>query len=207
MLLISLSLSSCSLIDAMIFRQEMMENHGDIYDLIDWYQDETGVYLIYQEQYYQRTMDDLYMDCFLDTSNEDDVLISWSDGLYFYEYYADRKEAPTYIYTPWDSWVYVRKDYEYTQDTFTVEGTEIEFVMSEALIPTTVAVSPKYSDTIEVAVYSKQCPKLSISLILFCREGVWYGAGDDHGTCYVLTDAFVALLGQHGVIQTDSTSP
>lgn len=197
------SLTSCSLIDAVMFRQDMMEKHGDIYDVIDWYKDETGEYLIYQERYYRRTTDALYVDCFRGTAQEDDVLISWSDGLYFYDYYADRAENPTYIYTPRDSWVYVRSNYEYTEDTFTVEGTEIEFVMSEALISTSVAVYPIYYDAVKIAIYSKQCPKLYIPLTLVCKEGIWYAVGEDETTYFVLSEAFVVLLDQHGVIPTD----
>lgn len=201
--MLTILLSSCSLVDAVIFRQEMMEQHGEIYDLIAWCKDETGEYLIYQEQYYRRTEDDLYLDCFRSATKEDDVLISWSDGLYFYEYYADRAENPTYICTPRDGRVFVRKDYEYTEDTFSVEGTEMGFVMSEALTPTTAAVSSLYSDAVQINIYSKQCPKLSIPLRLVRKGGVWYAIGEDKITYYVLTDAFVALLEQHGVIPQD----
>ena len=207
-LLMTFLMSSCSfaietvqsVVDAIELKRTMKRDHGDKYDLVEMGKDDTGEYLLYQGQVYRRDETQLFLTCFRDAENTDDVLISWSDHLYYYEYYADRAENPTYIYTSWYYCVYIRSDYDYTAETYTVENTDISFVLSEALTPISQEIGPFSKNGVTLTVYSVDCPKLRMTFTFDQKKGQWYAREEDTRSKYSVSDTLVEALRQNNII-------
>ena len=190
-----------SVVDALELKRTMMRDHGDKYDLIEMCQDDTGEYLVYQGQTYKRDETQLFLTCFRNAENTDDVLISWSDHVYYYEFYADRAESPTYIYTDWYPWVYVRSDYDYMADVYAVETTDMTFVPAEALTPISKEVGPLPSEkSVTLTVCSVECPKLRMTFTLGQKEGNWYAVREDTHSCYLVSEVLIETLCQNQIV-------
>ena len=197
-------LSSCSMItesvqsahDAVLIREELMREYGSIHNLIDGHKDENGEYLLYKDQTYRLEPNNLFTVHPNNEAHQDDVMISWSDALYLYQYYADDKQDPTFIYATCDSRVFIREDYDYTSDIFIVEGTGNKFLFSDALIPASVALNVTNNSYTEIAIYSKQYPRLYAHLRIVCQDGNWYVVGYSGDITFVLSREFAELLSQ-----------
>lgn len=202
--MIFILLSSCAMVtesvqsahDAILIREELMRKYGDLYNLIDGNKDENGEYLLYKDQNYRLEPNNLFTVHPNNEAHQDDVMISWSDALYLYQYYADDKHDPTFIYATRDSRVFIREDYDYTSDTFIIEGTENEFLFSDALIPASVALNVTNSSYTQIAICSKQYPRLYAHLRIVCQDGNWYVVGYSGDITFVLSEEFAELLSQ-----------
>ena len=189
-----------SVVDAIELNRTMKRDHGDQYDLIEMSRDDRGEYLVYQGQTYRRDETQLFLTCFRDAENTDDVLISWSDHLYYYEFYADRAENPTYIYTDWYPWVYIRSDYDYTTGVYAVENTDSSFVLAEALIPASQELGSVSKDVITLTVYSVECPKLRMTFTFDQKGEAWYAVREDTHSWYSVSDELVEVLCQNQIV-------
>ena len=196
LLTVGLMLPSCSAVEAIQFYRSMMDEHGDIHDALE----DTGEYLTYDGEIYRRDETPLYLTCFRGDNETDDVLVSWSSALYFFDYYANRAENPTYIYVPRYPWIYIRSDYDYMADTYTVENTEISFVLSDAMtsVPYEIGVLPGNAATITMI--SEECAKLRLTFTVARKDGYWYAVRKDDKSYWLLTDAFAERLSQQGLI-------
>ena len=189
-----------SVVDAIELKRTMKRDHGDKYDLVEMGKDDTGEYLLYQGQVYRRDETQLFLTCFRKVEKTDDVLISWSDHVYYFEFYADRAENPTYIYTSWYHWVYIRSDYDYTTEVYAVENTDISFVLAEALIPASQELGQVSENGITLTVYSVECPKLRMTFTFEQKGEAWYAVREDTHSWYSVSDALVEVLCQNQIL-------
>lgn len=200
LLIVGLMLPSCSALEAVQLYRSMMDEHGDIHDALEVCVDDTGEYLIYDGEIYRRDETPLYLTCFRGNNETDDVLVSWSSALYYFEYYANRAENPTYIYVPRYTWIYIRSDYDYMADTYTVENTEISFVLSDAMTSVPYELGVLSGNTATITVISQECAKLRLTFTVARKDGYWYAVREDDKSYWRLTDAFAEELSQQGLI-------
>ena len=102
--------------------------------------------------------------------------------------------------------VFLREGYDFKADSYRLEDTDSVVVFSDVVIETDVAYDGmrKYEKMIFLDLYSERFPCLYLRLVLFLENGRWFVSGtrfDGSGTgIYQITDEFVELLKQHGII-------
>ena len=137
---------------------------------------------------------------------ENDVLLGWSGIGYVNHYYSNTDQDPPYIYESRMDKVFLREGYDFKADSYRLEDTDSVVVFSDVVIETDVAYDGmrKYEKMIFLDLYSERFPCLYLRLVLFLENGRWFVSGtrfDGSGTgIYQITDEFVELLKQHGII-------
>ena len=135
----------------------------------------------------------------------EDVEIGWQDGFPFpdFRFYTDGSEHPLYILISDGSnvrSVYVRSDYDFAKQAYTVKGTDIEFVPEEELTKIEDPASVNYGDhcgTLEFVL--KDAPRLSVKEAI-CRDshGGWYLHSPDG--LWQISEELVQAMLEAGVI-------
>ena len=204
MLALSLTVSSCGQSSAYGVWKNMVDTYPDQQGAVDVIADDdgNGYHVEYNGQRYNLDALDLFDvgETSFDVP-EGDVLVGWDTlpfGLWYLDkYYSDTAEDPVFIYMPRLREVYLRSDYDYTTDTFVLNGTEHAFVFSDVLTLTG-AISydsvSHYKGEIPVTLYSKAHPRLRISLRLFCVDGVWYAGGNSHSALFLVSDVLLDMV-------------
>ena len=204
MLALSLTVSSCGQSSAYGAWKNMVDTYPDQQGAVDVVADDdgNGYHVEYNGQRYNLDALDLFDvgETAFDVP-EGDVLVGWDTlpfGLWYLdEYYSDTAEDPVFIYMPRLREVYLRSDYDYTTDTFVLNGTEHSFVFSDVLTLTG-AISydsvSHYEGEIPVTLYSEAYPRLRISLRLFCVDGVWYAGGNSHSALFLVSDVLLDMV-------------
>ena len=197
-----LSLSSCGL----DYRYSLDEDkHNKIEVVVE---DEDVTSLIYQDtEYYfvgstnffsvmtYETEDGYYL------SFEDDTLLSWNGNRYVWyidEYYSYTDNEPLFIYNSRLEWVYFREDYDYKLDTFVVEGADSEIVWTN--IFDSEAKDVDFTPQKNVAMYSKQCPRIKTTLELSFVNEQWLVRCSDSKAIWIPSDEFLKTLSNNGTI-------
>ena len=134
-----------------------------------------------------------------------DVEIGWQYGFPFpnFYYYTDGSEHPLYILTkgsPSSCGVYLRSDYDFKKQIYTVKGTDIEFVPEEALIKVEDPDSLNLGDicgTMEFPLKDKPRLKLSLAYRRDSHDG-WYLSTPDG--LYRISDELIDAMREAGVI-------
>ena len=204
MLALSLTVSSCGQSSAYGVWKDLVDTYPDQLGAVDVVADDdgNGYHVEYNGQRYNLDALDLF-DVGETTFDvpEGDVLVGWDTlpfGLWYLdEYYSDTAEDPVFIYMPRLREVYLRSDYDYTTDTFVLNGTEHAFVFSDTLTLTgeiSYDSVGHYEGEIPVTLYSKAHPRLRISLHLFCVDGVWYAGGNSHSALFLVSDVLLDMV-------------
>ena len=188
------------------------------------FQDENGnsvlEYVLYQDTIY-------YLDTksiFAPDETDLTVFIGWCGVLggvlerwaYIHEYYANQKDTPIYIYDKLSYEVFLRNDYDFDSDLFTVEGTDLKLSMHNVLIgekqhfdcPKTILATAE-----ELLLCSDAIPALKIPLTIFMHENNWYAVTKNgylfptSTTCsvwdaYSVSDEFIQILLENGIISS-----
>lgn len=193
-LLLCLSFVSCDLDTELYKNVEYMRTEDDKHCLL------------YQDLLYYRNDQGFFSVC----ENTDEIngqlniMLGWS-GIQFFgyidKYYSYTVDEPIYIYNSRINEMYLWEDYDYKSDIFVLEGTSSKIVFSNAITETEFDynVLERYSNKIDIELYSEQCPQLRVPLTLFSHSGKWYVCTL---TCnaYQVSNDFVDLLVQTGFI-------
>ena len=132
---------------------------------------------IYQGQKYYPAPTYLF-DIMPDT--EKDVELGWyvnipfSGGAY---YFSNTDEAPMYMYCNVGAFdVWIRDDFDYTSDIFTIAGTDIEILFSQAFTDNKTEISSLDVPEVKASFiwYSKTVPELQIRADIVEYRDTWY---------------------------------
>lgn len=205
-LILLFSLSSCSRKDANDFMSAITLGlwdriilDEDIHNIITFHDDETLEYrgLTYYKsdfcftRYQPVPLEDLGYE-----------LICWCGPRFFYisTYYGDGAESPTVIQQYFHSTTYFREDYDYTADSFKIEGTEATITLGEDLLTLYEAPMPR-TKTIVLRLVSTTHSFIDGDLLL-CSDGQqWYVTRINDGECFALSENFLLLLKENGIIE------
>ena len=196
------TLSSCGL----DYRHSLDENkHNKIVVIME---DEDTTSLIYQDNEYDfvgttnlfhvmtyKAEDGYYL------TYKDDVLLSWNGNRYIWyidEFYSYAADEPLFIYNSRLEWVYFRKDYDYTLDTFVSDGTNLEIIWSDIFYSPETNID--FTPQTNVSIYSQQCPRIRTSLELAFVDGQWYVRRADSQEIWILSDEFLKILSDNEII-------
>ena len=194
-----LTLSSCS--------QRWFDMHNkypDLFERVEIISDEEGGYHVeYDGTRYDVDTSGLFMVREnLNEIPEEDVLVSWYCFPFFISYldlyYSYTADDPIFIYMSRINKVYLREDYDYLTDTFSIEGTDHQFVFSDMLTPSSAfsySVANSYPYEIYITLYSATCPRLQVSMRIFCLSGTWFAGGvQSNKALFEVSDEFLELL-------------
>lgn len=111
--------------------------------------------------------------------DENDTIISWSGFRFGYStvYYSETSMNPLFIYTPASFHdLYLRSDYDYMTDTFKVNGTDMEIVLSSIIsFDNKIDSFPvSHESAIKVRLISKTNPRIKCDLEIFEYNDSWY---------------------------------
>lgn len=159
-------------------------------------------YLLYQgNEYYESSIfTTTEGNVLTNEPNENDVELGWYYSFPFStRFYSDKSENPLYIYTTGsDRNFYLRQDYDYFTDTFVIENTNIQIVWEDIF-----GFEQSYfyfANPIRVALHSKQCPRISAYFDLVSVGDQWYLSFIGSQTVWTLSDQFIKILLQNGII-------
>lgn len=132
--------------------------------------------------------------------NENDIELGWYYSFPFStRFYSENLESPAFIYTIGsDTSVYLRQDYEYSTDTFVVEETGAEIVWKD--IFSSEKNDLHFSNPITVNLYLKQHPCIKTSLEIAFISEQWYVRFPDSKKVWILSDEFMQILSDNGII-------
>ena len=147
-----------------------------------------------------------YADSWLESGlKSSDVEIGWQYGIIFpnTSYYTDGSEQPLYILakgSPSSCGVFLRSGYDFKKQIYTVKGTDIEFVLEEALTKVEDPDSLILGDVCGTMEFSlKDAPRLR--LVLFYKRDShdgWYLSTPDG--LYRISDEVILAMREAGVI-------
>ena len=184
-----LSLTSCGL-DYRYSLDESLHNQIEVVKE----DDNLAHHLIYQGDKYV-SYGDYYQ------SHKDDVMLSWNGYRYIWyidEDYSYTSEKPLFIYNKTTCRVYFREDYDYTTDTFVIENTESEIVWKDMFGQRNDDLS--LEGQVEVEIHSKQYLRINTSIELTMIDGTWYMSFPYTSGAWVVSDEFVNVLSENGII-------
>ena len=129
--------------------------------------------------------------------------IGWTGDRFVYsEFYGDSAESPVFVYVPNSGHTFLREDYDYTTDTFLVEGTEITLCFADDLLDTEYANTNLFNrKTIDISISSVTHPTLTAPLYLVKDGVLWYGI-NHHNKVFVLSKRLIDLLIENEIIVT-----
>ena len=136
--------------------------------------------------------------------NEGDVQLSWNGSRFGYlkVFYSYTKDAPLFIYeTAYDD-VFFHESYDYTSDTFIIDGTDAEIVFSDIAGDLSNPVNVNLKEDICIQLHSKSHPRIRMEFDLERVENQWYFCSALSGSSptWTASDAFVQILTDHGII-------
>lgn len=132
--------------------------------------------------------------------NENDIELGWYYSFPFStRFYSENSENPVFIYTiGGDTSMYLRQDYDYSTDAFVVEKTGTEIVWKD--IFSIEKNDLHFSNPITVNLYSKQCPRIKISLEIAFIGAQWYVRFPNSQKVWIPSDEFMQILSDDGII-------
>lgn len=208
---VMLFLTSCGEPPSDVSKKDIIEIHiasidgGEEDYLI--YQDVKYVYVVTSDFYknYRHKFNLVHRDF----DDEQDVLLSWTQGEifgyyvgYVDMYYSYTSENPLFIYNRRLREVYFREDYNPAKDLFVVEGTEDEIIWEDAFCMKTQQKSEIFKKCTVVYLCSKQLPRIKVKIYLVNFENQWYMSTIDFCAIWTPSDEFMSILYKNGIIQS-----
>lgn len=195
LVVICLSLTSCA-----VFEWLSADTHGEI----EWIENEDSETdeLLYQDQVYCST--DSWFTLW---TKEDDIELGWQYNFPFSNrigYYSNTAEAPLYIWLSRcvDDYalnVYMKEGWDFQNQLFVLEGTDIEFVFSEMIVKQEGDLEPVNSlSGYAIVIYLKEDPRLEIHMHVYVKGDRYFFV--QNGERWFLSKEFVSLLKQADMI-------
>lgn len=187
-----LLLSSCGL-------PERFALDGDLSGAVELSVDEEGEYVaIYQDAMYHKFNLRFQVTKYDSVAEAEDVLLGWNGWRFGYVdlYYSDTTEKPLFIYETRLRRLYFREDYDYHEDMFTIDGTDISFRFSNAFEET-----DQYSRRRgqKLLIRSETNSRIALELEIITDNGPWYAVTLD-GDILELSDEFESLLKDNNIL-------
>ena len=179
-------------------------------DQVDMFQREDGMWCLeYKGNIYIDNTEYLMK---VHQNEETDVLLGWSGIGYYNHYHSYTDQEPLYIYEGRMGEVYILEGHDFRAGNYRVNDTDIVIRFDEMLAQTDVQYDPSedHGQEIVLDLNSERFPALYLGVKLFREDGLWYLTGtwfaSDRPTgTYRVTDAFLALLIEKGIIDTDGS--
>lgn len=205
-LIITCLLSSCSINEYWTEMNEVYPEQRNKVKVIS--HEEGGYHIEYEDVRYN--VDRMQLFTVREDGNtvpENDLLVGWAGlpyGLsYLDKYYSYTADNPVFIYISRFNELYLRNDYAFETDTFILEGNENGIVFSDMLTASqNFAYEPVFTnyEGSDIVLYSQQCPRLRVLLRVFYKDGVWYAGGKSSDTLFTVSDEFLTLLTEVGIV-------
>ncbi len=193
------NLTSCGL-------KQVLELDENLHDVIEEVRGEDGLECIYyQDQLYYIDRWNLFAvrnDSW--NINEGDIKLSWNGARFGYKkvFYSYTKDAPLFIYeTAFDD-VFFHETYDYTSDTFIINGTDAEIVFFDIVSDLSEHVNVNLQEDIFIQLHSKNHSRIRMEFKLQFIENQWYFCSALSGSSptWTASDAFVQILIDYGII-------
>lgn len=203
MALAALLIMSCLLMSSCSLIRRCTELDGDLKGAVGLSGDKEGEYTAtYQgTKYYQ---ENLYLGVGLEP---DRVLLGWNGWRFGYvdEYYSDTTENPLFLYESRLRNFFLREDYDYHEDTFFIDGTDISFRFSDAFEDVNLYAKRKGT---KLLLRSETNSHISLELNIITDDGRWYAVTALEGFIMTMSDEFIAALKDNGIVfeSDDSTT-
>lgn len=192
-------MSSCSLI------RRCTELDGDLKGSVELSEEDEDYVAAYQDSVYRKFNLRFQVSKYDSIAEAGDVLLGWNGWRFGYvdEYYSDTTENPLFLYESRLRNFFLREDYDYHEDTFFIDGTDISF---------------RFSDTFEdVNLYSKRKgtklllrsetnSRISLELNIITDDGRWYAVTALEGFIMTMSDEFIAALKDNGIVSESDDS-
>ena len=175
-------------------------------NVIEYADGENGVEgIYYQNSLYHldkweifRVTDNMY------EAYKNDILLSW-DGLrlgYMHTFYSYTENSPLFIYDTSLNRIFFHETYDYTSDTFVIDGIEAEIVFFDMVGDLSKHKDVTFQEDICITLYSKSHSRIKTKLYLECIDNQWYisFALPHSGVIGAASDTFVQLLTENGII-------
>ena len=146
--------------------------------------------------------------------DESDPMVSWRSSMRLIvdpgiRIFGDNFDNPVFMYYPSSDAhhlpIYLTEEFDYSSDTFVLDGTDASILWSEVLTEKTMLLMADYRYTITM--HSETHPRI-LAYMQICRVNrEWYASfyqeyyGVDNKEMYKLSDLFVALLVENGLIE------
>ncbi len=188
MLILALSLTSC---DKLTKSQSRLDEEKHI----TFEHTENGNIIYQGNEYYLSQMSFLWT-----VSNSDYKYLGWSGSEYLSNstVYGDSEDKPLFLYFAETRSIYLRNDYDYTSDTFIIEGTDDTVVFSEALTDVDAGLDLPHPNK-EVIISSVKYPILKAQLYVYGAGNDWYAKTRTLET-FKLSDKFIGILEENALL-------
>ena len=138
-------------------------------------------------------------------AHEGDVRLSWNGSRFGYmsSFYSYTTDSPMFIYKLYmtDDCVYFHEAYNYTSDTFVIDGTDAEIVFSDISNFSKLSNPPHLRGDIRIQLYSKNHPRIRMQLKLECIGNQWYlSPAVGSVISWTASDEFINILSENGII-------
>ena len=118
------------------------------------------------------------------------------------KYYAIKTEdPPPFIYLQRVERVYFSEKYNFWSDTFIIEDTKSEVVLSSAVMKNVQIDGDVLSSKAHFRMFSKTYPSLYADVLIYEVQGMWYLGGNGFGKGYAINDSFLKSLQNNGLIK------
>ncbi len=186
--------SSCGL-------SERLSLDEQLYNLIE-HKDDTGAICYKNRVYYPDPMHIIRVTEYFDTHNEEDVLLSWGGFRFGYitTFWSNRADSPIFIYDEYSGQVYLHEDYNYVEDIFVIDGTDIEVEFSSMFSDFSEKEKLVFSDAHRVELYSKKYTRIKTTLEIAFVQDTWYISFRGTESAWECSDAFIEVLKQNELI-------
>ena len=116
-------------------------------------------------------------------------------------YYSDSIDSPTFIYCTRGNNVWVREDYNYDQEVFTIDGTNIEYIYSDVFDRNSVEhFDVLAKDVSSFTWHPKNNEKLYGYAYIYEKNGLYYLKISNNDNGYLINDDFLELLRANNVL-------
>ena len=202
LLLVILSLlftmASCGL----DYRYQLDESKHNVFEVYWEDEDTNSTYFVYQGEKYVHTEESDVLNVYTDEYPfSDDILICWNGHRYIWyidEYYSCDTEKPIYINCKRVHKIYFREDYDFHEDTFVIKDTDGEIVWKDMFGQRNDDLS--LEGQVEVEIHSKQYLRINTSIELTMIDCTWYMSFPYTSGAWVVSDEFVNILSENGII-------
>lgn len=191
------SFASCAMTGIVPDNPYFDENYNEYKNIVDEISLENGTFRL---EYAGNVFLPFSGDEVFVAQSDHDIFLGWTGSWWGYQnqYYAFQTDNPLYIYETRIDRLYFREDYDYRADTFVIKNTSAEIVWKD--IFGTEQTRFDFQSPITVELYSKQCSRIKATLELEYVEDHWYVSVPGSQSVWILSDEFVEMLSQSGLI-------
>lgn len=138
-------------------------------------------------------------------ADEEYEYLGWTGSRFWYKshIFAESKENSTFLYSTNTESTYLKEDFDYKTESFSINGTDIVFVFNDDLLECEGEQAEIFGKfTSDIVISSISCPKLRARLSFFDENNEWYAASNNM-IKFKLSDHLVELLEQNNLLYAD----